>query len=295
LALLGSLLIGGTDIADAVSIKVWKDFAFFGSTKSAIHKALGKPQDPGDMDTYVISDSPDFMMFGLIGYDNGKVAAVCAVLQPKLTYEKVRDIQLQAEAVKFVAEDNHGVLFKYKQPRPNGPNFIAIAPPDDKQTGPMFIESIANPFAGAVVKKTPLAPASPAAAKTAPARPQVDWSVLDKDVFDWQLLDDKAKLALLTKIKILWRAGGAETDRNAIDARMLLKKSTFPSNRWYLTRRAKPLASIRPPSVNCASIPRPQLASDRTCSDPIADLPHRDEVACPTPHPYASLPDPTRP
>lgn|GEM_PF-1746839 len=229
--LLGFVLVAGASIAEAVSIKIWKDFPFFSSTQSEIRKALGKPDATGDMDSYVISDSPDFIMMGLIGYEKGKVAAVCAVLQPKLTYKKVRDIQLQCEDVKFVSEDKNGVLFKYKKPAPNGPNFLVISPPDDKTTGPMFMESRTNPFAQSGQKepgKKAATPANPPVKKSSQKKPHVDLSLLDKDVFDWQMLDDQGKLELIRKIKNLWRATGAETDKNAIAAEVLLKKIKFP-------------------------------------------------------------------
>ena len=221
------LVVSNANLAEAASLKVWKDFPFFGSTKAQIRKALGKPDDPGELDGYRISDSPDFMMYGMIGYENGKVACVCAILRPKLTYKKVRDIQLQADGVKFVSEDKNGVLFVYKKPPPNGPKYVLISPPDDPSNGPMFMESLTNPL-GKKDQEKPAKTASQPSNKAPQGKPHIDLSLLDKDVFDWQMLDDDGKLELLGKIKRLWRATGTETSKNAIDAQTLMKKIRFP-------------------------------------------------------------------
>jgi hypothetical protein len=227
LAILGVLIMAGADTAQATTVKKWTNQSFFGSTKAEIRKALGKPDDTNEMDTYLISDSPDLMMMGIIGYENGKVASVMAVLQPKLTYKKVRDIQIKSDKVKLVSETKEGTLFKYKKPAANGPVFLVIAPPDDKTTGPFFVEAMEHPFADAKAGK-PDKKDAPSAKKKSPAKPRIDLSLLDKDVFDWQMLDDAGKLKMLEKIKLMWRATGAETDENAISAEILMEKIKFP-------------------------------------------------------------------
>jgi len=255
LALFAFLLVAGSNLAAAVSHKLWKSVHPFGSTKSDIRKALGKPDDADGMDTYLISDSPEFMMMGLIGYENGRVAAVSTVLQPTLTYKKIRDVQLQSDEVKFVSEDKNGVLFKYRNPIPNGPRFIVVSPSDDRRTGPMIVYSIANPLAAAAPGKPAAKPAPPPSKVPPQPKPQVDWSLLDKDIFDWELLDERAKLAMLNKIKALWRATGAETDKNAIDARILLQKIRFPEQSLVFDQACE-AAGINP-------IPIQKLRSNR--------------------------------
>ncbi len=48
--------------------------------------------------------------------------------------------------------------------------------------------------------------------------------VLMADVFDWNRLDEKGKLDLVGKIKELWRSKGAETDKNAMEAKAIIEK-----------------------------------------------------------------------
>lgn len=51
-----------------------------------------------------------------------------------------------------------------------------------------------------------------------------DGDIMMADVFDWQRLDEKGKLDLVGKIKALWRSKGAETDKNAMDAKTIIEK-----------------------------------------------------------------------
>jgi len=52
-------------------------------------------------------------------------------------------------------------------------------------------------------------------------------SIMQKDIFAWQLLDENGKLALLNQIKRIWQATGDETDKNAIDTKVLKDKMTL--------------------------------------------------------------------
>ena len=233
IALLGILVLSGAEADAAATVKAWQNFKFFGSTRTEVRKKFGKPEDSGGMDTYLISDSPDLMVMGLVGYEKGRVVAVSAVLRPKLTYKKVRDIQAKSEEVRFVSETKEGTLFKFKKPSPNGPVYLAISPSDDKKFGCYFMESVENPFGGA----------KPAKATGKKAR--IDLSLLEKDDFDWQLLDEEGRLEMLGRIKDLWRATGVETAKNAVPAKDLLERITF-SDQSLVVDRACVAAGIDP-------------------------------------------------
>ncbi|MBU1109615.1 MAG: hypothetical protein KKB51_23235 [Candidatus Riflebacteria bacterium] len=217
----------------AVTITNWQNTVNLGVSKSDIIKILGKPDNSDtstDMDTYLISDSPDLMMMGIVTYQSNKAVAAFAVLQPTVLYTKVRDIQLQNKELKLASENNSGVLFAYVTPQANGAKYIAVSNPEDNTTGPMLIEATFDPFQDS--------PASPKAEpvqkvtkKPVPKKVKIDTSVMMLDIFDWNMPNangnpksDADRLAIIKKIKQIWRATGAETDKNAVPAQTILDK-----------------------------------------------------------------------
>jgi len=212
------LFAASTTLAEAVSAKFWTDSRFLGISKTEAWKLLGKPSAPGELDGWVITDSPDFMLMGMLGYSSDKVSMVFTVCQPKITYEKLKEIQLKSEETTPLFDDARGLLCKYKQQQPGGSIFISISRTDDPNTGPMICESLVNPF-----ESTEAGTPEPAPEVKAPGKIDVGElkSVMVKDIFDWQLLDEKGKLALLNQIMQLWRTNGEKIGKNINDAQAL--------------------------------------------------------------------------
>lgn len=227
-------LFATASLSEAVSMNDWKNVTFWGSTRSAIQKDLGQPDNPGELDAWVISDSPDLMMAGMVGYTNEKVSTVFVVCQPKITFKEVKELQLKSDEVKFVSEDSQGVLFAFRKPLPGGPRFLAVTPADDASTGPMIAQAMDNPFEAAPSTSQAAAPNPAPAEISAPqTKPQsaakdIDTGVFNLDVFDWGAADEAGKIQMLNRVKKLWRATGVETDKNAISAKTLRDKIHFP-------------------------------------------------------------------
>ncbi len=213
------LFLFATGSAEAITAKFWTETSFIGVSREEAHKMLGKPADAGELDTWLISDSPDFLMMGMLGYENNKVTNVFSVCQPQVSFEQVKSLQLQSPLTTVVSDDARGILFKYKEP--SGPVFMCISPADDASTGPMICESITDPLEGSE------APAAEPA-KKADNAPKLDKehvkNLVTKDIFDWQLLDEAGKIALIQQIKQVWRANGHETDANAMEASAIIEK-----------------------------------------------------------------------
>ncbi len=204
--------------AEAITAKFWTETSFIGVSREEAVKMLGKPADSGELDTWLISDSPDFLMMGMLGYENDKVTTVFSVCQPQVSLEQIKSLQLQSPLTEVVSDDARGILFRYKEP--TGPVFMCISPADDASTGPMICESVSDPLEGSE------APAA-APAKKVESAPKLDKdhvkSLVLKDIFDWQLLDEAGKIALILQIKQVWRADGHETDANAMEASVIIK------------------------------------------------------------------------
>lgn len=213
------LFVFAAGSAEAITAKFWTETTFIGVSREEAHKMLGKPSDAGEIDTWLISDSPEFLMMGMLGYENGKVANVLSVCQPQVTYEQVKSLQLQSPLTTMVSDDARGILFKYKEP--SGALFMCISPADDASTGPMICESVSNPLEGSVATSEEPAPKVENAPKL--DKEQVRALVM-KDIFDWQLLDEAGKIALIQQIKQVWRANGHETDANAMEAGAIIEK-----------------------------------------------------------------------
>ncbi len=213
------LFFFATGSVEAITAKFWTETSLIGVSREEAHKMLGTPADAGELDTWLVSDSPDFLMMGMLGYENNKVTTVFSVCQPKVTFEQVKDLQLQSPLTTVVSDDARGILFRYKEPA--GPLFMCISPADDASTGPMICESVSDPLEGSE------APAAEPV-KAAGSAPQLDKeyvkSLVTKDIFDWQLLDEAGKIALIQQIKQVWRANGHETDANAMEAGTIREK-----------------------------------------------------------------------
>jgi len=213
------LLISAAGIAEAITAKFWAETSFIGVSREEAHKMLGKPADAGELDTWLISDSPEFLMMGMLGYENDKVANVFSVCQPQVSFEQVKGFQLQSPLTTVVSDDARGILFRYKEPA--GAVFMCISPADDASTGPMICESVSDPLAGSE------APAAEPAKKTESA-PKLDKEyvrgLVMKDIFDWQQLEEAGKIELINQIKQVWRANGHETDANAMEAAAIREK-----------------------------------------------------------------------
>lgn len=231
------LFMAATSLAQAVTLSEWQSLSFLGSLREDVIKALGQPDDAdqaNQMDSYMVSDSPDLMMLGMLGYKDNKVSSIFVVCQPSITYTQARDMQVKNEALKIVTEDSRGILFEYTIPQPTGARFMSISHADDKAMGPMLCESIENPFEDGS-ESAPQAAAKP---ENKPAKPaaaaKLDTSVMIYDIFDWNAPDEKGnpksdseKLAIIKRIKQLWRAAGAETDKNDMPAEKILKNMQF--------------------------------------------------------------------
>ena len=205
--------------AEAVTVKFWTETSFIGVSKEDTLKMLGQPADSGELNTWLISDSPDFLMMGMLGYENDKVTTVFSVCQPQVTFEQVKGLQLQSPLTTVVSDDARGILFKYKEPK--GPVYMCISPADDASTGPMICESVSDPLAGSEVPVSQPAKTVKVAAKLDKEHVK---DLLTKDIFDWQLLDEAAKVALVSQIKEVWRSDGYENDANAIDAKTIVDR-----------------------------------------------------------------------
>lgn len=153
LASLLTFLLGSPNLVEAISIEDWGAAKLHGLTQNEVHKILGKPDLPDEMDGYSFADSPDFIM-GSVAYKDDQVHAVMLVSKPSITYKKIRDLQLQSDEVKFVSEDEGGIVFAFRNPGPKGPKFLCISPPDGEEAGPMIVESMDNPLE-AVEEKAP--------------------------------------------------------------------------------------------------------------------------------------------
>ena len=204
--------------AEAITAKFWTETSFIGVTREETLKMLGQPTDSGELNTWLISDSPDFLMMGMLAYENDKVTSVFSVCQPKVTFEQVQELQLQSPLTTVVSDDARGILFKYKEPA--GPVYMCISPADDASTGPMICESVSDPLVGSEVPVSEPAKAGKSVAKLDKAHVK---DLLMKDIFDWQQLDEAAKIALVDQIKEVWRSDGYETDANAIDAKTIVE------------------------------------------------------------------------
>lgn len=224
-ALLLGLFTATASISEAVTMAAWQNVTFFGSSRNDVLKALGKPDSveaKDEMDSYLISDSPDLMMMGILRYQKSKVVSVFVVCQPKVPFLEAREMQMKNDELEFTSENSQGILFKHRKPVAGGPLYMSISPSDDDSTGPMLCESIDNPFednAGAESSQPAAAPQ-----KAATAKKDLDTSVMNKDIFDWQMIDDAGKLKIINDCKKLWRATGAETDKNDMPAKTILEK-----------------------------------------------------------------------
>ncbi|HOY65425.1 MAG TPA: hypothetical protein PLP29_00970 [Candidatus Ozemobacteraceae bacterium] len=162
----------------------------------------------------------------MLEYTDNKVSSVYAVCQPQITYQKVKELQVTSPDITVVFDNDKGVLCRYNTPQPGGPIYIAVSPTEDPNTGPMICESNKNPFD--VATSDASKPSEKAATPGKLDRDELK-SVMMPDIFDWQTLDHDGKIALLKRIKKVWRAYGDETDANAIDAEALLEKLQFYS------------------------------------------------------------------
>jgi hypothetical protein len=147
------LFAAHANLACALSIKDWGDGEFFGATRSEMTKRFGPADNPGELDAYVISDSPDFMMAGMLGYEKEKVTSIFVVCQPALSFDGLKESHLKDPELEFVSESKQGTLFRLKKPQSGGPRFVGLTPPDDKSTGPMMCAAITNPFEGQAKKE----------------------------------------------------------------------------------------------------------------------------------------------
>lgn len=216
------LLVALSTAAEAVSAKTWTESRFFGMTKEAAWKFLGEPDAPGELDGWKLTDSPEFLLMGMLQYSDNKVVGVYGVCQPGVTYQKVRDLQLNSPDTDVVFDKPSGLLCKFKAPQPGGPIFISVSPTSDAGTGPVVCESLMNPFEGDSSGTSGSATQPKTAGKGAgKIDPEELKSVMMLDCFDWHPLDEKGKLAILKRIKAVWRARGDETDANAIEAKTL--------------------------------------------------------------------------